>query len=88
MSPQKNGRLSTQVVQQIVNDIDNGTYQPGDKLPTEYQLIERFGVSRTVIREVIANLRANNLIETRQGKGAFVMQKPSLELSVETFWRL
>ncbi len=80
MSPAKNGRLSTQVVQQIVNDIDNGTYQPGDKLPTEYQLIERFGVSRTVIREVIANLRANNLIETRQGKGAFVMQKPSLEL--------
>ena len=79
MAKQRSGRLSTYVTQEMVNDIENGTYQPGDKLPTEYQLIERFGVSRTVIREVIANLRSSNLIETRQGKGAFVIQKPTLD---------
>ncbi len=78
MKTPKKARLSTQVVQAIINDIDSGIYQPGDKLPTEHQLIEKFAVSRTVIREVIANLRASNLIETRQGKGAFVAQKPAL----------
>ncbi len=80
MVVQRNGRLSTQVVQEVINDIDKGKYQAGDKLPTEYELIEQFGVSRTVIREAIANLRASNLIETRQGKGAFVLKKPSQDL--------
>lgn len=77
MTVKRSGRLSTQVVQEIINDIDKGKYQSGDKLPTEHELIEQFGVSRTVIREAIANLRASNLIETRQGKGAFVLGKPS-----------
>lgn len=80
METHKGGRLSTKIVQQIINDIDNGTYPAGEKLPTEHELIEMFGVSRTVIREVIANLRASNLIKTEQGKGAFVLQKPSLDL--------
>ncbi len=77
METPKKARLSTKVVQAIINDIDNGIYQPGDQLPTEHQLCEKFAVSRTVIREVIANLRASHLIETRQGKGAFVAQKPT-----------
>jgi len=80
MTVKRSGRLSTQVVQEIINDIDKGKYQAGDKLPTEHELIEQFGVSRTVIREAIANLRASNLIETRQGKGAFVLGKPSQDV--------
>lgn len=79
MKIQKKGRLSTELIQDIICDIDNGTYQAGDKLPSENELITKFGVSRTVIREVIANLRANNLIETRQGKGAFVLKKTTIE---------
>lgn len=82
MQMNRHGRLSTQVVQEIVNAIDNGTYKAGDKLPTEYELIEKFGVSRTVIREAIANLRANSLIETRQGKGAFVLPKPTIDFQL------
>ncbi|MFM2479992.1 FadR/GntR family transcriptional regulator [Celerinatantimonas sp. YJH-8] len=80
MTASRNGRLSIQVVQEITNDIENGIYQAGDRIPTEYELIEKFGVSRTVIREAIANLRANHLIETRQGKGAFVLQKPTRDM--------
>lgn len=75
----KSSRLSTDVIQDLISDIDNGKYQAGDKLPSEHELIAQFNVSRTVIREVIANLRANNLIETRQGKGAFVLPKPLLD---------
>jgi DNA-binding FadR family transcriptional regulator len=44
----------------------------GDKLPTEAALAERFGVSRTVIREAVATLRTEGLLETRQGSGIFV----------------
>ena len=46
--------------------------RPGQKLPTEGQLTETFGVSRTVIREAIAKLAADGLVEPRQGAGVFV----------------
>jgi GntR family transcriptional repressor for pyruvate dehydrogenase complex len=44
----------------------------GDKLPTEAALAEHYGVSRTVIREAVATLRTEGLLETRQGSGIFV----------------
>lgn len=75
MAVQKRTRLSAHIVQKIMHDIDYGKYKSGEKLPSEYELIEKFGVSRTVIREVIANLRANGMIETKQGKGAFVLPR-------------
>ena len=46
------------------------------RLPTEHKLMEAFGVSRTVVREAIAALRADGLVETRQGAGAFVAADP------------
>ncbi|WP_292327816.1 FadR/GntR family transcriptional regulator, partial [Mesorhizobium sp.] len=42
-------------------------------LPTEQELSEKFGVSRNVVREAIAQLRADGMIEARQGVGAFVL---------------
>jgi DNA-binding FadR family transcriptional regulator len=47
-------------------------HQVGDKLPTEAALAEHYGVSRTVIREAVATLRTEGLLETRQGSGIFV----------------
>src|SRR5690606_31767419 len=44
----------------------------GDQLPTEKELIETMNVSRTVVREAVAQLRAEGLVTTRQGLGAFV----------------
>ncbi|WP_292435333.1 FadR/GntR family transcriptional regulator, partial [Mesorhizobium sp.] len=43
------------------------------RLPTEQELSEKFGVSRNVVREAIAQLRADGMIEARQGVGAFVL---------------
>ena len=48
---------------------------PGDKLPTEHFLAKTFGVSRSVVREAIAQLRNEGLVETRQGVGAFVTER-------------
>jgi len=45
---------------------------PGARLPPADALARRFGVSRTVVREALARLRAEGLVETRQGSGAFV----------------
>jgi len=52
--------------------VRQGRLAPGDQLPTEKQLCDRFGVSRAVVREAIARLKADGYVETRQGLGAFI----------------
>lgn len=52
--------------------IRSGAFAPGERLPTEARLSEEFAVSRTVVREAIARLKADGLVESRQGAGAFV----------------
>ena len=54
--------------------IADGTYPPGGKLPSEAQLCREHGVSRTVVREAVAALRADGLVQPRQGAGVFVLQ--------------
>ena len=54
-------------------EIESGDLSPGTRLPTEQELSEKFGVSRNVVREAIAQLRADGMIEARQGIGAFVL---------------
>ncbi|MBB3713568.1 DNA-binding FadR family transcriptional regulator [Limimaricola variabilis] len=53
--------------------IEAGRYAPGDRLPSEAQLTREFDVSRTVVREAVAALRADRLVEPRQGAGVFVL---------------
>jgi GntR family transcriptional regulator, transcriptional repressor for pyruvate dehydrogenase complex len=65
-------RLSEQVVTQLKDEILSGHTALGARLPTEPGLMERFGVSRTVIREAIAALRNDGLVNATQGRGMFV----------------
>ena len=64
--------LTHELVQRLGADITSGKLAPGARLPTEQQLIAATGVSRTVVREAVAALRAEGLVFTRQGVGAFV----------------
>ena len=64
--------LTHQIVERIRADIGGGALAPGARLPTEQEMIAAFGVSRTVVREAVAALRAEGLVATRQGVGAFV----------------
>lgn len=66
----------SQVVELLGNEIRAGNHKPGERLPTEQELIVRFGVSRTVIREAFASLKAEGLVVTRQGSGTFVAENP------------
>lgn len=72
------GNLVMAVYNALRDDIAAGTYQLGDKLPSEARLIERFSVSRTVIREAIAALRADGLAVSRQGAGVYVTKPDAL----------
>ncbi|MGH3438217.1 MAG: FadR/GntR family transcriptional regulator [Sciscionella sp.] len=68
------GRVSAVIVDQIRLVIRQGQLRPGDRLPAERELCERFGVSRVTVREALRVLESNGLIDIRVGArgGAFV----------------
>jgi DNA-binding FadR family transcriptional regulator len=80
--PRRN--LTQMVMADLRERIGGGRLKPGDKLPTEQALIQELGVSRTVVREAIAGLRADGLVEPRQGIGVFVREaaRPASGLSL------
>jgi GntR family transcriptional regulator, transcriptional repressor for pyruvate dehydrogenase complex len=63
---------TAEVVERLATEIARGRLAKGDRLPTEQELTAQLGVSRTVVREAIAALRAEGLVETRHGIGVFV----------------
>ena len=72
---QKQIPLHINISEQIHQQIIDGDYLPGDKLPSERELIKQWQASRITIRRAIANLVQQGLVTTHQGKGAFVTQK-------------
>jgi DNA-binding FadR family transcriptional regulator len=69
--------LTSEVVERIASEIKEGRLPPGARLPTEFALMNGLGVSRTVVREAVAALRAEGLVITRRGAGAFVASDSS-----------
>src|SRR6476469_10554920 len=69
-------KLSRGLFEQLAEQIKSGRLAPGARLPTEQELTRAARVSRTVVREAVAALRAEGLVITRQGVGAFVAPEP------------
>lgn len=67
-------RLSDAIVEQLQGMILEGTFKPGERLPPERELAERFGVSRPSLREAIQKLAAKGLLVSRQGGGNYVAE--------------
>lgn len=65
--------LATELVGELTSSIRSGRLAIGDRLPAEASIVERYGVSRTVVREAISRLQAGGLVETRHGVGTFVI---------------
>ncbi|WP_083444884.1 phosphonate metabolism transcriptional regulator PhnF [Pseudorhodobacter aquimaris] len=59
------------------NDISEGRYAPGDKLPTESRLSDRFGVNRHTVRQALSHLTEEGLVRSRRGAGSFVAATPT-----------
>ncbi len=64
--------LYKQVERQILDCLARGEWKPGERIPTETQLAERFGVAVFTIRAGIGDLVAANILVRKQGKGTFV----------------
>ena len=69
--------LSAPLVTWIAEQINNQSLVPGDKLPSEKQLCEQFGVSRPVVREGLSQLKSEGLLMSHKGKGVFVSERGS-----------
>jgi DNA-binding FadR family transcriptional regulator len=79
--------LATDLVTDLSQRILMGSIAPGEKLPSESEIVREHGVSRTVVREAISKLQASGLVETHQGKGTFVLarsEQSGLHLKVDT----
>ncbi|NRQ31873.1 GntR family transcriptional regulator [Nonomuraea sp. NN258] len=73
-----------QIARELGRDIETGRLPPGQRLPTEDALAERFGVHRLTARQAMVELRRTGLVETRQGLGSFVRRAPRrIEVSVD-----
>lgn len=70
--PKLADRLYTAVLERIIA----GTYPPGERLPPEAELAAEFGVSRPTVREALARLRDDDLVESRKGSGSWVKRQP------------
>jgi DNA-binding FadR family transcriptional regulator len=70
--------MSDQVAQQLLTQIEVGSFRATGKLPTEAALAQEFGVSRTVIREAISRLKNEGVVEPRQGSGVFISEHAAI----------
>ncbi len=77
--------ISKQIAEQLREAIVSGRFKIGDRLPTEDELAQRYGVSRPSVREALKRLAAQNLVRARRGPsgGNFVVQ-PSYEALAES----
>lgn len=76
--------LAARVTQELLDSIVEGRLRSGQRLPSERDLSEQFGVSRTVIREAVRGLQAKGVVEVRSGRGVEVAAVTSAQVT-ETF---
>jgi len=67
--------LPDEIAASINAQVQRGELLPGDRLPSERKLCELHGVSRSVVREALSQLKSDGIIETRRGSGAYVLER-------------
>lgn len=81
MGLQRGGALHEQIADALRKDIRDGKYKDGDQLPSESELVNRFGVSGATARAAIVQLRAEGFVTSRHGRGVFVHRSPLRRLA-------
>ena len=67
-----------QVIEQVRTWVNEGTYPPGSRLPSEAELMEQVGVGRSSVREAMKILSAMGAVEIKRGNGTFIAQEQTL----------
>src|SRR5581483_1843497 len=80
--------LSDHIVEQIAELIARGALEPGDRIPSEKQLCEKFGVGRTSVREALRSLSVMGVLQSHMGDGTFVATDASRFLERSFHWGL
>ncbi len=78
------GSLPDRIYARVVEAILRGDFAQDDKLPPEGELASRFGVSRPTVREALARLRSDGVIESRRGSGSHLVRRPGAPATVAT----
>ncbi len=71
-----NGRAYSRIGKLLKDEISQGKYRVGEKLPTEREISERLGVSRTIVREAMVMLEVEKLVEVKKNSGVYVIRTP------------
>ena len=83
--PLRRRSLVDEVVEKLRSLIEESGISPGDRIPTEAQLVERLGVSRNALREAIRRLETIGLISVRHGQGMFMSEREGLSGCTKLF---
>ncbi|GAC1588502.1 MAG: GntR family transcriptional regulator [Ktedonobacteraceae bacterium] len=67
--------LYYQLKQVVRNEIERGIYHPGDRLPSETEMIQRYGVSRITVRQALSELENEGVVVRRHGRGSYVAER-------------
>lgn len=73
-------KVSESVVEQVEKLIEEGTFLPGEKLPSVRELCEMFGVGRSAVRDAIITLKGKGAVDVKQGEGTFIRKFDSTKL--------
>ena len=76
--------LHLTISEKLRHQITSGKYQPGEKLPSEHQLMAMFEVSRITVRQAVTNLVSQGLVRSQQGKGVFVTPQTKTAYSLSS----
>ena len=74
-----------QMKELLVAELEAGELRPGDQLPGEHDLCDRFGVSRTVVRQALGELEAEGRLRRHKGRGTFVASPKVAEAMIQSF---
>lgn len=80
--------LYLQVIDKIKSDIEAGTYEAGERLPSEFVLSKQLGISRATLREALRILEDENVIIRRHGVGTFICSKPLFSSGIEELFSI
>jgi GntR family transcriptional repressor for pyruvate dehydrogenase complex len=76
LAPGRRQSLGDQLYAQILDQLVSGRLQEGDRLPSETEMSEMFGVSRPIVRDALLRLKSDGLLYGKQGSGTYVLRRP------------
>lgn len=86
LEPIERMTVSEEIIKKLIDLINSGALRPGDKLPSERDLMEQLQVSRASIREALRSLSLAGLLETRPGNGTYVSECFSSFIAGQVEW--